>query len=338
MAKDSKQAFEGASRTSIYPFYPDELRIIGGADLANELEQGPLDVSGKDTWKKGDDGKPVPWSKHPLYRQHRLAQPLKEGFVDSVDLQGVITPIQIIKIDGVPTVAVGRSRTRGLRVANHLRKVKCGVGGKTDAEAAQRCANAALPLKKVKCDYANVSDPKTLLSRQAIENMMREPDTIETVIDIAAILLDETSDYGVTAQMMGVTETTIRGWMAFAQNATPETKKLVADGRIGLSSAALLAKEADPEKQNALLQQFMTDGKPTRRRAAQLSRRDGGKGANPFAGKKELRKFVDFVKAEGGKNAFVEGVVAGMNLQITGQAEDERLGKLFAKYNDTNKE
>lgn len=326
----AKKAFE-APRPSVFAFYPDQLRIIGGADLADERERGPLDTSAKDTWKKDEDGKPITWAKHPLYNRARLAQLLKRGFIQTIDAAGVITPPSIVKLDGVPTIEVGRGRTRGCRVVNYERKQRCGMLGKTDEQAADKCAKEHLPLYMLTCVPRKAIDDISLLNHMGIENHARQDDDVEATIEQAAKLLDaHNNNYDLVGTMLCVDGHTIRAWMKFHEVATPEVKALVKAGRIGITAAAHLARKADPAEQNKLLAELLT-AEPTVRRASNLARKDKGAGANPFARKKELVKFQEIVKEEGGRSAFIEGVLAFLELQLTGKTEDQRLAALFKK-------
>jgi hypothetical protein len=82
-------------RGNLYSYDPtSDICIVGGKILpANE--QGPLDTD----LDMAD----------PLYDE-RVSKPLKDAFVATVEEFGVMTPVKVIKRDGVPCVIAGRRR------------------------------------------------------------------------------------------------------------------------------------------------------------------------------------------------------------------------------------
>jgi hypothetical protein len=322
----SKKAFD-TNTVNIPVFYPDELRIVGGLELVDPRERGPLDT--------GKPAKPTP-----LYNPTRLACPLKEGFVESVDLHGIISPPSIVgDEDGVPAIKVGRSRIRGARVVNYERRKKLNLlNGKSDRAVADKCLAAGLPLRSVKCDGRKKVSSVQILSEMIAENHMRTDDDFATTIALAQTMLDETNnEFDLVAREFGVTPTTLKLWLSFEEKATPETKAAMQAGRLSLTAAALLAREEKPDEQNKQLAELLSAPDQTVRRAANISRKGkGGKGrgggANPFHGKKELVKFGGFYAQEAGKGAFVEGVLALIALQTTGKTDDPRLADVFKQF------
>jgi DNA-binding transcriptional regulator YiaG len=87
----SKTAFD-ASRISAFGFDPEDLVLI----------EDP---------------------KHPLY-DARIKLPLKSEFVANIKALGVIEPVIVRKIDGVPVVIDGRQRVRAALEANRQRKAE----------------------------------------------------------------------------------------------------------------------------------------------------------------------------------------------------------------------
>lgn len=332
MSNNDKKAFD-ASYTTSPTFFPDELRIVGGADLPDKRERGPIDTSASAVWKTVD-GADVLWDKHPLYNKHRLAQPLKPGLIQSIDFLGVIHGPLIVKIDGQPTVNAGASRTRAARVVNFLRKQQCGVAGKRDSEAAPVCIAKSLPLIKLEVHHKrSVGGTADLIGRRGGENHARQDEPLAATIEDAARLLDETKDLEAVARVYCVDSQTVRLWMKFYDVACPETLAAVKDGRLAITAAAVLAREEDHIRQKELLEKLLAgEFRPTVRRALRIVRKDGGKGGNPFQGKAALVKFSSHVKESAGKGAFWEGVAALLELQTTGKTKDERLRKVFKEY------
>lgn len=320
MSGNSKKAFD-APYSSSPVYYPDELSIVGGKDhIEDARERGPLDTK-------------APTEPDVLYRPARLAMPLKEGFVISIDLNTVMVPISIVSRDGVPTVEFGQSRTRGARAANFERKKQCGVTKKSDREAAEICAKAGFPLISIKCEGKKNQDELVSLQRIWAENHMRNDDDPETQVKIVTMFLDRmNNDFALVAKTLQITEQTVRFLANYQVAATAELKAAVKAG-LGITSAAHIAKEADPVKQREALTELLK-AKPTVRRAQQLTKRNPSKPstANPFQGKKALVKFKAVADAEKAEDPFFDGVRALLELQTTGATQDKRLKKLFEKY------
>lgn len=322
MTKQDKKAFPDAGHTSIPVLYPDEVCLVGGADhITDKRQRGPLDS------KK-------PEKRSHLYRPGRLTNDFKPGFVESIDLHGVLQAIRIVKQDNIPIVEYGQHRTRAARISNYDRRKACGqLNGKSDREVDDACIAAGMPLRRLRCDCKQDSSTANSIGRILAENHMRHDDDIETTLPLIKQLLDETeNNFPAVARAVGETEQTIRFILQYDKHATPETKAAFKAGRLRLTHCATLAREQDPEAQNKALAELLAAPNPTVRRAAKIVRKDKGAGANPFSGKRELVKFSEFVKKEGGGSEFMKGALAMLALQTTGKATDDRLAKLHKKY------
>lgn len=325
MSGDSKKAFD-TTTTSVFVFYPDELCIVGGASHLGPDERGPLDT-------------PAPTSYDALYRPRRLEKDFKPGFVASIDANGVMQAISIVKRDNVPVVEYGQCRTRAARVVNRRRKEACGVGHLSDREADKVCVGAGFALRRIKCDGKKATSDVISLGRMLAENHQRHDDDLETSLELMKRLLDETEgDIELAAREMGVEPQTVRQLLQYEEHATPETRAAVQAGRLSITAAAIVASEKDPEKQNQVLATLMAAPNPTVRRARQIKQQHTGKrsNANPFHGKKDLVKFKEYVKEYAKQEAtdddFTAGVLAMLNLQTTGAANDKRLTEIFKKF------
>jgi hypothetical protein len=323
MSGDSKKAFDTA-HTSVPVYYPDELCLVGGADhLSDPRQRGPLDTK-------------TPKDRDPLFRPRRLARPFKPGFVESIDAGGVMEDISIVLREGVPVVEYGQMRTRGARVVNTERKARCGIkAGTSDRKAQAACTGAGFPLVSLRCSGKKTKSDVNMLSRILAENHLRHDDDIDTTIDLMTQLLDATeNNVELVARQMGVTPQTVRHLMGFHEHATKETRKAVQEGRVGITAAALLAREKDPGEQNKLLAKLIAAPDQTVRRAAQLSGRKRGEGeATPaLVGKRALTKFRAFLVKEPREGDFCAGMAALIEYQTTGKIDDQRLAKLVKQY------
>ncbi len=312
--------------TSAPVFFPDELCIVGGRDhIKDEKERGPLDT-------------PTPKDDDPLFRPHRLAQGFKPGFVESIDAEGVSQDISIVSRDNVPVVEYGQMRTRGARLVNALRRLKCGVSPKlSDREADKKCAEAGFPLVRLRCSGKRYTDATRSLARIMQENNLRHDDTLETQLDQLALMLDKTEgDFTVAANSLGITVVHAKNLARYRERASKETKAAVKAGRIGIVAAAKLASVEDHDEQNKLLAQLLAapDGATVRNTRRIIPRQRKSKvGANPFALKKELVKFRDVALKEiADGDEFMRGVREMVMLQTTGATQDERLAKLLKDY------
>lgn len=321
---DNKKAFNTA-HTSVPVYYPDELCLIGGADLLEGDQRGPLDTKAP---KDGNDD---------LFRPNRLKLAFKVGFVESIDADGVMEDISIILREGVPVVEYGQMRTRAARVVNHARKKKCGCGSLSDRKAAERCAGAGYPLVALRCSGRKARSRELTLGRISAENNLRHDDDVETTLAIMTRFLDATeNNVELVARQMGVVPQTVRHLMNFNDHATKETRKAVQAGKIGITAAALLAREKDPAAQNKLLATFLAAPDQTVRRAAQISGRKRGQQsatmAPVFTGKRALVKFKGFLADQAPADAFYDGVRALLDLLAEGKTADPRLAAIVAQY------
>lgn len=341
-ATSQGKAFD-TSYSSIPVFYPDELVIIGGADLADKRERGPLDTSASDIWD--DDGTQRTYADHPLFNKARLEKPLDEKFVRQIDLLGVLQYPLIARLNGHPVINAGRRRTRAARLVNFERKKACGVLGKSDREAAPLCLAKGSGLLKISCAHKAVGDEFDLFARMGAENHGREDDDLATTIEFAKKAVADTNDPQAVAVVLGVDVATVESWLTFDEVATPETKQAVADGRLRITAAAIVAQKKDPTEQNELLAKMMSgDFKPTVRRARQLVRSQTKPSrANPFVGKADLVKFKTFIaeakpkkgaKETASDKAFREGVSALLELQTTGKTPDKRLAAIYKAFSE----
>ncbi len=304
-ASKNKRSFN-FGRNTLWSIDPYELRIVGGKALPPE-ERGPLDT---------DDGDEAD------LHDSRLLVPLTAEYVNNIDAFGVDTPILIAKIDGVPTVIVGRSRVRAARIVNKRRKSR------------------GEPLVKIDCKIKR-GDGKTLLAAMISENEARRDDDVPTKIAKLKRLMNR----GISAEDAGIIfnvgQQTIKGWLAFDDNAITETKKAVSAGRLSQTAAATLARVKDPaEQKKALDEMLSTEGRSSTRAARVAAKQvDRGKIVG-VTDKKTQRRLLEAVQSTPHPNAsektsaWWQGVEDALQL-IVGDDEkvDARLtGKLDEVY------
>lgn len=294
----NKKAFDLAC-TSVYVADPTtELRIIGGRCLAKD-EIGSLDTD--------------PDPSHPLSDLHRLKRPLPEMFVKNIDFRGVDVPIRIVKLDDVATVIDGKTRVRAARLVNQL-----------------RIARGEQPIK-IKCVIQRDTAASALSSSVVSANNARIDDSFFDKLEKAKKLIDLGIAEDDVAMMFCVGVHTIRGWLAFDDGATDETKQAVKDGRIGATVAAELARITDPDEQRARLSELVTapDGKAKSVKAARQAR--GAKGSAALTGKKDQVRLLERIRAmsHGSRSektiAFWHGAEEMLKLVLGDKEADDRL-------------
>jgi ParB-like chromosome segregation protein Spo0J len=296
---NNRRAFDFA-RGNLWSIDPDDLRIIGGKRLPAD-ERGSLDT---------DDG-----DNHDLYDE-RVGEPLTEEFVNSIDAHGVDTPILIVKLDDVATVIAGRKRVRAARIVNARRKKR-----------------GESPIK-IDCKLKRTSG-SGLLAAMITENEARTDDGLLTKIEKLKRLMSRGVSPEDAAIHFSVGVSTVKGWLAFEDNATAETKAAARAGRLSASAAAELTKIADPTMQREKLALMIGSGeKVSARTARAASRVARGKGAG-VADKKTQKKLLHVVQVTSHPNisekgaAWWEGAEEMLKLVLGADDVDVRLqGKL----------
>jgi len=298
----NRRAFDFA-RGNLWSIDPMDLCIIGGKCLPTD-ERGPLDT---------DHG-----LEHDLYDE-RVGEALTEEFVNSVDAHGVDTPILIVKLDDVATVIAGRKRVRAARVVNARRK------------------KAGEPPIKVDCKLKRATG-SGLLAAMITENEARTDDGLLTKIEKLKRLMNRGVSVEDAAVHFSVSVTTVKGWLAFEDHATVETKAAARGGRLSASAAAELTKIADPDKQREKLAEMIGSvgsGEKVSARAARAASRVARGKAVGVADKKTQKKLLHVVQGASHPNisekgaAWWEGAEEMLKLVLGEDDVDPRLrGKL----------
>jgi ParB-like chromosome segregation protein Spo0J len=296
---NNRRAFDFA-RGNLWSIDPMEICIVGGKRLPVD-EQGPLDT---------DHG-----LEHDLYDE-RLDEALTEEFVNNVDAHGVDTPIIIAKIDDVATVVAGRKRVRAARLVNLRRKKK------------------GEPLLKIDAKLKRVAGAGAL-GAMIRENEGRTDDGILTKIEKLKRLMNRGVSIEDAAIDFNVKLATVKGWLAFEDCATAETKTAARDGRLSASAAAELARIVDPDKQREKLVGMLSSGGKASTSAARAASKIARGKAAGVADKKTQKKLLHVVQASSHPNvsektaAWWDGAEAMLRLVIGDKDVDARLqGKL----------
>lgn len=305
----SKKAFD-LSRNSIYVANPDELRIVGGKSLLSGIERGPLDTDDNES--------------HPLWDGDRLTETLSEEFIANIDAYGVIVPIVIAKDDETPTVVAGRSRVRAARIVN-----------------ARRAKRGEPPIT-IECKMRR-TDGIGLMGAMIAENEARRNDEVLAKMAKAKRMLSRGVGEPDVAATFAVSVETLKGWLAFEDNATAETKKAVSQGRVSATAAAELARVKDPEKQSVALTSLLTaPGKKTvtaaRKAAANVNGKKKASGADGvgITSKRAIKSILDAVvgtphpRAGAETLAWWQGVEDTLKL-IVGEEIEPRLQAILDK-------
>lgn len=298
-ATPNRRAFDFA-RGNLWSIDPSEICIIGGRALPAD-ERGPLDT---------DHG-----PEHDLY-DARIEEALTEEFVNNIDAHGVDTPIIIVKLDDVATVVAGRKRVRAARIVNLRRKKK------------------GEPLIKVDCKLKRVEGAGAV-GAMIRENEARTDDGILTKIDKLKRLMDRGVSVEDAAIEFNVKGITVKGWLAFEDNATAETKAAARAGRLSASAAAELARIPDPDAQREKLALMIGSGEKVSARVARAASRMARGKATRISDAKTQKKLLHVVQSMAHPNvsektaAWWEGGEEMLKLVLGREDVDPRLrGKL----------
>lgn len=269
--KGSKKAFDFARNTMWSPD-PLDLCIIGGKKIAHADERGLLDT---------DDG-----PDHTLW-DARILDPLDEGFLANITVFGVDSPIVITKINGVAVVIAGKTRVRAARRANKKRKA------------------AGEPLIKIDCKMKRDSEIG-LLGAMIHENEARRNDDVLAKIDKLKRFLNKGGSIEDAALRYGVGTPTIKGWLAYDDNALTDTKKAVESGKISQTAGATLARISDPAQQKKALAEMLlqaVNGRTSTRAARIAAEQTGAGRAVGVADKKTQKRLLESLQNMGHANA-----------------------------------
>lgn len=301
-ARNNKRSFDHA-RNTMWTIDPDDLCIIGGKKMP-AAERGSLDTN---------DGE-----EHELY-DPRILELLTEEFILNIDAHGVDTPILIAKIDDVAVVIAGKTRVRAARLVNRRRKSR------------------GEPPIKIDCKIKR-GPATSLLAAMIIENEARRDDGIPAKIEKLKKLMARGVSADDAAVNFGVKVKTVKGWLAFEDNATPETKRAAEAGRLSHTAAAALARIKDPDEQRKTLDGMLaTEGRVTKAAAKTAAKvANGKKVAISVTDKRTQRRLLSYVQnISHGTNAsektmaWWEGVEEALKLVVGEDDVNQRLvGKL----------
>jgi len=308
MASNNKKAFD-LKRDSVYVADPiNDLCILGGTVIPSKDEHGVLDTE--------------PTADMPLKDLRRLKKPLSVQFRNNIFARGVNTPITIVKIDDMAVVVTGKRRVRALRAANRKR-IEEGVEEKL--------------LPKVRCVIQRDASPLALAATMISENSQREDDEFADKIEKLIDFKDKGGTDDAAAVLFDVTEHTIRGWLQFYDNATPETKQAAKEGRIGPAAAAIVASIKDPEEQRVKLNTMLSAPEPSARGVKAARAAKGAKSSKALDGKRAQAAMLAEVQAAPSTSrsektlGFWEGVAETLKLVLGEKGVDERLTDLKKK-------
>jgi hypothetical protein len=282
------KTFKHASRADAQSIDPLYLCIVGGKALPEE-ERGPLDTD------------PNPSS--PLHA-HDLLRPLDPRDVDDVFEQGVIVPIEVVRVnDGVndvPMVNHGRGRVRKARLAN-LRRKKEG-----------------LPLIEVKFIVVRISITNTLqlFRRASAENLRRKTFGLLDQIELAKQFLALGASEKAAAKEIGIPLSRFKQVIKFEDNATPTVKEALRQDRISPSAGFVLAAYEDPTEQDQKLAELLTTPKPTVRAAKRLQRGKTDEATPPR--RPEQKKLLACVDKHTRGNEWMQGARAVLSWVVDG--------------------
>lgn len=283
----SKKAFDLA-RNSIYVAKPEELCIIGGGRYLPDNEVSALDT----VHKEGE---------HELW-DPRLRNMMTPESIANIDAFGVQTPIIIVKLDDVPTVVDGRGRVRRARLANLLRKAR------------------GEPPISIECKVAR---PRLggLTGLMIACNEVRDDDGIPAKIIKLRLLLSRGVSEHDAAVIFGASLGTVRGWLRYADNATPELRAAVEAGAVS-PSAAITVSRRDPEAQRAAL---ATGAKSAREVRRAVSNRPS---------KHEIAGVVEAALSRSDGDPYWMGISQALTWALSGDAGVGKMKKLVERLQE----
>lgn len=289
------KTFEHATRTDAQSINPLYLRIVGGLALPED-ERGPFDTA-------LDPNSP--------FHAHDLLRPLEARDVDDVFEQGVIVPIEVCRVNEIPTVNWGRGRVRRARMANIRRKKE------------------GLPLVDIKFVVVRITNDLALLKRAAAENLRRKTFGLLDQIELAKQLLAHGASEETAAKEIGIPVAKFKQVMTFEDNATPTVKEALRQDRLSPSAGFVLATIEDPAEQDLRLAELLTAPKPTVRAARQLS----GKTEDAPPRRPMQKRLLARVDKSARGNEWMQGAKAALSWVLDGT-----LHKDLAKLLDSTEE
>lgn len=292
------KTFDGASRADAQSISPMKLRIVGGLALPED-ERGPLDTA------------PDPNSP---FHAHDLLRPLDPHDVDDVYDQGVIAPIEVVRVSNIPTVNWGRGRVRKARLAN-----------------IRRAANG-LPLIEIKFIVVRISNDLQQLKRAHAENLRRKTFNLLDQIALAKQLLLHGASEEAAAREIGIPFTKFKQVLAFEDHATPTMKLALQQGRVSPSAGFVLAGITDPAEQDARLAELLTAPKPTVRAARSILVPN----EIPHPRRPQQRKLLTVVEKHSKGDAWLQGAKAALKWVIDGEIHKD-LSKLIIESEEPAK-
>lgn len=210
-------------RGNLFSNDPMNVGIIGGLEIANEHERGPLDTADDPT--------------HELSDIKRLRAPLDEPFYFGVEFAGVKVPITCKKYNGVLFVVVGRKRLRAARRANIARAMR------------------GEPPMVITYIIEASNDKAKLAGLVMLENNARTDDDHGTKVDkLRAFMERYNCDLEVAAHYANEKPNVLKAWLAFDESAIDDIKAAVYSGQMSISAGIEISRAGNPEQQAQALQ------------------------------------------------------------------------------------
>lgn len=259
---------ENATRIDAYGYDPKDLCIVGGKDLPDPRERGPLDttVAGADAFLSS-------------LITHDLLKPIEDVDVDDIVERGLMKPIEVIMYMGVPRVVFGRGGVRKTRRANIIRKEK------------------GQPPIVVKVSFTRESNPLALQWRIVSENLRRKTLSVLDRLEMALMLLNGGASEESVAKAFGVKQQRFKDWLALKDHATDKVKAALTEGRINASASIELALHAkDPAAMDKALDGMLQAGATTSRAARKAARTASGKDNPEQVTRRDIKRLHAVVK------------------------------------------
>ena len=218
----------------------------------------------------------------------RVHLPLDEGLVKNIMVYGVLEPVLVAKIGGIPFVVDGRQRVRCAREANKRLERE----GKEHVRVPTMLKRGEEHLLYGVSISAN--------ENRQDDGPLAKADKVQRFLDMGRSTKEAALAFGVTTQTIGM-------WLKLLE-LDSKVRKAVERGQISPTAAAQLA-NLSPEEQREALKNLLAEGRPTVD-AAKKAKATNGAAAHSRPTKHQLMRVIKATKEDPGdlSEDFIRGV------------------------------
>ena len=244
---------------------------------AKSADTADAQTSRTDMWWAAPEGLKVagihckPDPRDPLF-DDRIYLPLSEEFINHIDQNGVMKPLQLVARDSEGWVDDGRQRWRAVIEAN-----------------IRRVARGAIP-HRVRVMMSPETDPQTVFLMSRSLNAFTQ---VDGPLQIARNFVRAEANFGTTAERYALSENisvaTLRGYVAMLSKAAPVLLQAVESGAIDPTKAAQIARLPAEEQGAAIEHAATATVEETRRKVNEKKAAREGKVATTRFSPKEIK-------------------------------------------------